>query len=294
MNNKNSIEGKVLGKNVDYPSTYSPDILVAVPRKLNREQYAIKDDTLPFIGFDIWHAYELSFLLETGLPVAGLLKLIYPANSKSIVESKSLKLYLNSFNMEQFGSSSKEGIKTVESIITKDLSNLLNTSVELKIFTTYSGAHESFKGYQLLETLDGIEQDLFNKFSDSPELLKFDTTEPYELKIATNLLRSNCKITHQPDWGSAYIHIKGIKKPNLTSILKYIVSFRNENHFHEEICEMLFKRLLDTYSPSKLMVTCIYTRRGGIDICPIRATDKQLIPFSFISKDYLTRKQLRQ
>lgn len=292
--NKPPIEGKVLGKQVEYPSKYSPHILVAVPRKINREQYNIREENLPFIGYDIWHAYEVSFLTNNGLPVSGLLKIIYPSESPYIVESKSLKLYLNSFNMEKVGENVNDAIHKTQRIIKKDLDTLLHVNVEINLFINDTSTSSLFSDYQIIENLPNINKLQFTQFTDSPDLLTIEKEESFVLKAGTHLLRSNCKITHQPDWGSAFIYIKGLNKPQILSILQYIVSFRNENHFHEEICEMLFQRLNETYSPSELMVTCIYTRRGGIDICPIRATSKNLLPIQLTSPKHLTTKLLKQ
>ena len=134
----------------------------------------------------------------------------------------------------------------------------------------------------------------FQSFSENPALLVPTQSNLQEIKVATHLLRSNCKITHQPDWGSAFIYLKGKQIPDLTSLLQYLVSIRNENHFHEEICEMVYKRLLDVFQPESLMVTCIYTRRGGIDICPVRVSSEELLPKNLINPDKLSFKLLRQ
>jgi 7-cyano-7-deazaguanine reductase len=295
MTNQNiPIEAKVLGQKVEYPSTYAPEILVAVPRRLNREQYQLHDDHLPFKGVDVWHAYELGFLTLKGLPVTGVLKLVYPADSASLVESKSIKLYLNGFNMFKIGDKPNDGITLVIQLIKQDLEKLLNTTVQLSFHQSSHPLSNNFNDYSLLEEMNDVENLRFDHFTESPEILDIASTEPSSLKLATHLLRSNCKITHQPDWGSAFIHIKSNVTPDLASILKYLVSFRNENHFHEEICEMIYKRLWDKYKPEELMVTCIYTRRGGIDICPVRASDQHLFPKQLASPEQLSEKLLRQ
>ncbi|WP_462317854.1 NADPH-dependent 7-cyano-7-deazaguanine reductase QueF [Marinilabilia sp.] len=288
-------EDRFLGKVTEYPQKYSPQVLVPVPRHLNREDYHIKENNLPFTGYDVWHAYELSFLTEKGLPVAGLLKIVYPADSPFLVESKSLKLYLNSFNMERYGETSHEGLNLVLKTIQKDLEKTLQSKVSVHFFQGDEPMESfDFENFEILENLKGIEQTEFNKFNEAPEVLSFENTDEAQIRVATNLLRSNCKVTHQPDWGSAFIFMKSKQLPRKANLLKYIVSIRNENHFHEEICEMIYKRLWDTYSPEKLMVTCIYTRRGGIDICPVRVSDKGLLPEFIISPDVLSRKLLRQ
>lgn len=286
-------EDKYLGKQVKYPQYYAPEMLVAVPRHLNRTQYNLDENNLPFIGSDVWHAYELSFLTERGLPVTGLLKLVYPATNAFLVESKSLKLYLNSFNMERFGQIPAEGLEKVKAIIKKDLDKCLQTEIAIAIYT--KATRESsfdFNDYTLLEDDTRVNNINFDNFNEAPELL--NSVSGLELKTGTHLLRSNCKITNQPDWGSAYIYIKGKQVPEETSLLQYLVSIRNENHFHEEICEMIYKRLWDKFKPEQLMVACIYTRRGGIDICPLRASHQELLNLNLIKSEVLTSKLLRQ
>ncbi len=288
-------ESKFLGKQVKYPQHYSPEMLVSVPRKLNREEYDISDDNLPFYGVDVWHAYELSFMTKKGLPVSGLLKIIYPCDNPAIVESKSLKLYLNSFNMEQYGNTPDEGIKLIKEIIKRDLSELLKTEINLNIFVkALAESPFDYEDYSLLEELPDIEDITFNTFKETPQLLTSNKVEPFSLKVATHLLRSNCKVTFQPDWGSAFIYMKGENRPSQESLLKYLVSFRNENHFHEEVCEMIYKRLWDTFHPYELAVTCIYTRRGGIDITPIRVSHEKLLPSNLTDVNILSKKLMRQ
>lgn len=289
-----SSEDKFLGKQVDYPQHYAPEMLVAVPRHFNRTQYDLHEESLPFTGFDTWHAYELSFLTNKGLPVTGVLKVVYPATNKSIVESKSFKLYLNSFNMHRFGQTAQDGLDEVLATIKKDLSQLLETNVDLHFFSHQTTAsHFDFNDYALLENLVQADTINFMHFNEQPELLN-PSGDVGELKIASHLLRSNCKITNQPDWGSAYIYLKGKQLPQLSSLLQYIVSIRNENHFHEEICEMIYKRLWDIFKPEELAVTCIYTRRGGIDICPVRVSHEHLLPNYLVDPFILSDKLLRQ
>jgi 7-cyano-7-deazaguanine reductase len=289
------IEGKLLGQQVGYPSVYTPGILLPVPRKLNRVQYGIDEKALPFTGVDVWHAYEAGFMTLKGLPVAGLLKIVYPCNSPFLVESKSLKLYLNSFNMERMGATVDEGVQQFLQTVRADLQKVLECTVEVNFFVTKpSNLPYDFHGYKILEQMPGCESLAFDHFTDTPSLLETSNNRPSEYRIATHLLRSNCKITHQPDWGSAFIHIKADVSPEVMSILKYIVSLRNENHFHEEICEMLFQRLMAAYTPGQLMVACVYTRRGGIDICPVRATHPFLLPNALVSRGTMSDKLLRQ
>ncbi len=289
-----SSEGKFLGKQVDYPQQYSPGMLVAVPRHFNRDQYNLDANDLPFIGYDVWHAYELSFLTNKGLPVTGLLKVMYPATNPSIVESKSFKLYLNSFNMYRLGDTAKDGIASVLKTIKKDLIQLLETEVQLGFFQQgEQHGPTDFEDYPLLEDNDFADKINFSHFTEAPQLLK-SLGKGGCLKISTHLLRSNCKITHQPDWGSAFIYIKGADLPRQEDLLQYLVSIRNENHFHEEICEMIYKRLWDIFKPNELAVSCIYTRRGGIDICPVRVSHQHLLPLHLTNTQLLSSKLLRQ
>ena len=290
---KSNQEGKVLGKKIDTPQEYAPEILVPIPRSWNRTLYNIPDKPPLFYGYDTWHAYEIGFLTEKGLPVTGLLKIVYPSNSTCIVESKSLKLYLNSINMTFYGKSKAEGIQTVCNIIKSDLNKLLNCTIDLHFYeNSPEEINKVFSDFPVLENSIRTDELSFNSFKESPELLK--SSENKTLKIASHLLRSNCKVTHQPDWGSVFIYLEGETTPELSSLLQYLVSFRNEYHFHEEICEMIYKRLLDKFSPKKLMVTCIYTRRGGIDICPSRASHPELLPKNLCTASSLTEKLLRQ
>ncbi|MGM0376893.1 MAG: NADPH-dependent 7-cyano-7-deazaguanine reductase QueF [Bacteroidota bacterium] len=282
-------ESRHLGKATPTPRHYDPEVLVAVPRKENRQKYGIDDKNPPFTGVDVWHAYECSFLTNKGLPVGGILKVCYRADSPFIVESKSLKLYLNALNMESFGETSEEAVKTVILTIQKDLEELLSTPVAAYFFRREKHYEAAFDHFGMLEELPGIEEQHFSEYTETPELLDTSVRGEGTLKAATRLLRSNCKITHQPDWGSIYIHLKGKSTPDKVQLLKYIVSLRNENHFHEEICEMVYKRLWDRFSPEQLMVTCIYTRRGGIDICPSRASSPEMLPANLINPAKLTR-----
>jgi 7-cyano-7-deazaguanine reductase len=296
------IAGKHLGQvgGAGYSDTYDPSLLVEIPRYLNREAYGIKEDNLPFVGGDVWNAYEVSAITTKGLPVVGMLKIWYPADSKLHVESKSIKLYLNSFNMTQLGDTDHECIDLLKKRVAKDLSDLLQTKVEVQMFTSDHTPTYSFKGYAhlgALVDLNGLEFTSYH--SDATQL----QSEPADsdlstetLRIQSNLLRSNCRVTNQPDWGDVYISLtpKQGSIPNLESIAKYIVSHRQVSHFHEEICEMIYMHLKEAYDPKELMVACLYTRRGGLDINPIRASHKELIPGFFTDINNRMAKTLRQ
>lgn len=280
----NSRISKVLGQTVTYPKYYDPNILVSEPRQNNRTHLDISDDKLPFVGVDVWNAYEVSTLTNKGLPVAGVMKIIYPCTSKYIVESKSIKLYLNSFNMSKMGDTVAEAIDNVKQIVSKDLGELLETTVQVELLTddqvtSVKPVSPNRSMYETLELLPHAENIEFDIYTETPELLEVmcEADKPSTKFFHTSLLKSNCRVTSQPDWGDCYIYMKSNKRVNRMSLLKYLVSFRDECHFHEEICEAVYKRLMDVYEPSDIMVMCLYARRGGIDINPIRANKPQLL-----------------
>jgi 7-cyano-7-deazaguanine reductase len=295
------IAGKHLGKvgGEGYKDTYDPELLVEIPRYLNREAYGIDDNNLPFVGGDVWNAYEVSAITNKGLPVAGMLKIYYPADSKLHVESKSIKLYLNSFNMTPMGDTAAECIKMLEDKVRTDLSEKLQTKVEVNMFTSDFGLLFSFKGYKELGELVDLDKIEFTSYHSDASQLEIEETDEdaqFDIKFQSNLLRSNCRVTNQPDWGDVFVHIKPSagKIPNLESIARYIVSHRQVSHFHEEICEMIYMHLKEAYNPEELMVACLYTRRGGLDINPIRASHEELIPVFFSDVHYRMEKTLRQ
>ena len=285
--------GKVGGDG--YRDTYAPELLVKVPRYLNREGYGLTDKD--FVGVDTWNCYEVSAITTKGLPVAGMLKIVCPSNSKYHVESKSIKLYLNSFNMTRLGDNAADCMAVIEARVKADLDNLLETSTTVSFYSDLDDGKElSFEGYSDLGDLVDLDEIDFTAFkSDSDQLTIYDNSDdPIEVKLKSNLLRSNCRVTNQPDWGDVFIRINGRDVPDVASLAKYIVSHRTVSHFHEEICEMVFKHLMDAYKPDDLMVACLYTRRGGLDINPIRATHSRFIPDFFTDTDYRISKTLRQ
>lgn len=282
----NSNISKHLGQSSRYKSTYDKGLLVREPRSNNREYLNIFDDALPFVGSDTWNAYECSFLLKNGRPVTGVVKCVYPCSSKYIVESKSIKLYFNSFNMTKMGDGNDEAVKNFEEISARDLSELLQTDVKVSF---HSGVRvnkkfsspdnewdiEHYLNVDLLEDTGGLE---YTQYTEDPSLLEAVSREnEVEQKFYSGLLKSNCRVTSQPDWGDVFIHIKSKNAIDAHSILKYVISFRDECHFHEEICECIYKRLQDAFEPSELLVMCLYARRGGIDINPVRASSNDLI-----------------
>ncbi len=265
------IASKHLGKKSSGSESYDPSLLVAVPRYLNRQQYEIENENLPFEGFDVWHGYEFSALTENGIPFTRVLKLKYNCNNEYLVESKSLKLYLNSFNMTRFGKTIQEALNICKDLIQKDLSEKLKTEVKANFLDNNSMRFEIFENFKNI--MDLVDETSFSieSFKEAPELLKTKEIEEKEYYLTFDSLRSNCRVTHQPDFGDAFIYYKSIKYIDESSLVQYLSSFRSENHFHEECCEMIFKRLQDILNKDdELFVCALYTRRGGIDICPAR------------------------
>lgn len=278
----NSNISKHLGQTSQYKATYDPELLVREPRQSNRTHLDLQDDDLPFEGGDTWNAYEVSGLTNKGLPVCGVGKIFIPCNGKYIVESKSLKLYFNSFNMSQLGETSAEVRSEIEKRAQVDLSKLLEVNVEVKVFSNkemldaevtpkQEWDHDD-AGYITLEDDYPVEDIEFTVYQEDPSLLKVveNPIADQVVRYHSALLKSNCRVTSQPDWGDVYISFKSDKAVDPVSLVKYIVSFRDECHFHEEICEALTKRLIDVLEPEQLSVRCLYARRGGIDINPER------------------------
>lgn len=275
-----------LGKSSEYKSTYDPSLLVREPRSNNREYLGLNGPTLPFVGTDVWNAWEVSTLNSAGMPYAGIAKVIYPADSKYIVESKSLKLYLNSFNMTKQAHLDSSAVQeTIRRTIIGDLSRLLETQVGVWMWPASLMCTGSIKIFALYNTLEldsrvttGIE---FKEYQEAPDLLTSVPTHDnavVQQRFHSSLLKSNCRVTHQPDWGDVYIHYQGKHLIDRQGLLQYLISFRGENHFHEEITECIYTRLFNKFAPTSLMVCCQYLRRGGIDINVIRATSTDLIP----------------
>lgn len=290
--NTNNID-KVLGQRVDSPTTYTPDILVREERQRNRTYLGLQDGSLPFVGFDIWNGYECSALTESGLPVTCVAKVVYPCTNKYIVESKSMKLYWNGFNMQSMGKNVKDVLKNIKTTAEKDLSALLETEVKVELYSqllenrnekqnAWAADYNPADVWTVLENIPAAKKMKFTVFNETPDLLKVEDNIGAK-HYMSSLLRSNCKITHQPDSGDIYIYYNGSKSVTEESLLEWVVSFRNECHFHEEICEAAYKRLWDALQPDELLVTCFYARRGGWDIVPTRASNKKLLDKNLIN-----------
>jgi len=291
LSNKNV--SKHLGQTSEYKTTYDPSLLVREPRQSNRTHLGIKGSNLPFYGNDTWNAYEISALTNNGLPVVGISKIVYPCDSEYIVESKSIKLYFNSFNMTKLGDTAEDVLDEIDKMAAADLSALLETKVlvkvhsnaralgEINIFTAkeeWMHSENCTPSYITLEDDYPVKDIKFSVYTETPELLEEIEDAPSEkVYYHSALLKSNCRVTSQPDWGDVYIYIKGKNTVDPISLLQYIVSFRDECHFHEEICEAIYKRLMDAIDPDELSVRCLYARRGGIDINPERASHTKLL-----------------
>lgn len=259
------------------PDDVDPGLLVSVPRYLNRTAYDIKEESLPFVGIDAWNGYEFSTLLKNGFPVSGWLKFTYSADTPNIVESKSVKLYLNSYNMARLIDTTDD-VWMVEDRIAKDLSKAVGGEVE--VFLRW-GDIDTVKpiigDFISLEHYCNIAKMEFRDYNEHAGILEVVQSIGRYERWRSYSLRSNCRVTNQPDWGDVYVHIKGDKAVTPESLLRYIVSMRKENHFHEEIAECIYKRLWDLLQPEELFVACLYTRRGGIDINPVRASNNRVM-----------------
>ncbi len=260
--NAKELSGLTLGQKTDYQEHYSPELLQPVPRSLNRDDLNL-GDTLPFTGFDIWTLYELSWLNNKGLPQVAIGEVRLPADSPNLIESKSFKLYLNSFNQTKF-----EHWQNVADTLAKDLSACAGKDVDVTILPLSEFNEEKITamGGTNIDNQD-IE---ITDYSFNPDIL-IDAAdgEIVEETLHSDLLKSNCLITNQPDWGSVRISYCG-KKINQEKLLRYIVSFRRHNEFHEQCVERIFIDIMKYCAPERLTVYARYTRRGGLDINPYR------------------------
>jgi 7-cyano-7-deazaguanine reductase len=260
---ENHLTSSLLGKDVSYSPEYDPDILFQIPRINNRKLLGLNSKNLPFKGWDIWNCYELSWLNNKGKPYTAIVRFIIPCNSECIIESKSFKLYLNSFNNSKFSSSDE-----VKSILEKDVSKAIGIDVDAVIYdenyVVESMSIDRFEG----TCIDDIDICCDSYVVDSSLLA---TTDEYLFEtIYSNLLKSNCPVTGQPDWASVQFTYKG-KKIIHDSLLKYIISYRDHAEFHELCVEKMFVDIMEKCCPDELTVYARYTRRGGLDINPIRS-----------------------
>lgn len=265
-----------LGKATSYPSQYDAALLYPIARAAQRAGLGLAG-SLPFLGADLWTAFELSWLNARGKPQVALAHLTVPCESTHIIESKSLKLYLNSFNNTRFADAAE-----VQATLRADLTEaawrggVVQSSVGVKLV-----AAELFDREPIYE-LDGLSLDRMDldcdRYTPAPDLLSAATDEePVSEVLTSNLLRSNCPVTGQPDWGSVQISYFG-PQIDQAGLLRYIVSFRNHHGFHEDCVERMFLDIQARCQPHKLSVYARYTRRGGLDINPFRTSYPQALP----------------
>lgn len=257
-------EGSELGKKTAYDQSYNPERLYAIPREGKRKEIGINSEVLPFSGFDCWNHYEVSWLNKKGKPMVALAEIYYDCCSPFIVESKSLKLYFNSLNNAKFNA-----IADVERTIQQDLERVIKAEVGITLHQLGHNkpfpTHENFSG----ESIDELDVEC-TQYTVEPAYLSTGT-EWVEETLYSDLLKSNCLITNQPDWGSIQICYQG-KQINREGLLRYLVSFRQHNEFHEQCIERIFVDLMRRCKPDNLTVYGRYTRRGGLDINPYRST----------------------
>jgi len=252
-----------LGKPASYIAEYDPGLLFPIARKDKRDELGITG-TQPFFGVDIWNAYEVSWLNLRGKPQVAIATVTVPADSAAIIESKSFKLYLNSFNQSKLA-----GPDDLIELLRADLSAGFGAPVQVALTTPDTFAHLK------MGELDGMSLDRLdievNEYFPNAALLSTSTGEvPVEEKLVSHLLKSNCLVTGQPDWASIQIHYIGTPI-NQEGLLKYLIGFRNHNEFHEQCVERIFMDILRQCKPQKLAVYARYTRRGGLDINPWRS-----------------------
>jgi len=250
-----------LGKSVPMPAAYDPSVLFAIPRSAARQHTTGLPDK--FDGHDIWNLYEVSWLNPAGRPEVRRARVVYSAASANIVESKSLKLYIGSFIMGRFDSDEQ-----VRETIRRDLAEILHTpSIDVRLY--------SFADPFDVQPIDAGEliddQPIaIDTYTYNPRLLETEACGGESVSVASNLLKTNCPITGQPDWGTVRISYRAKQRLRNASLLKYIVSFRDHAGYHEACCEQIFADLFTTLDPEQLIVKCHFTRRGGIDIAPCR------------------------
>ena len=272
----NRPEDSQLGKSSAYVDQYDAALLFPIARAGTRAELGIAGEP-PFLGADMWTAYELSWLNLRGKPQVALAHFTVPCESHNIIESKSLKLYLNSFNNSRF-----VNVDAVKERLRADLSEAVwrgadrTATIGLKIVPP-----ELFDREPIYE-LDGLSLDRLDvectRFTPAPELLKVLPDEaPVTEALVSNLLKSNCLVTGQPDWGSVQISYTGAAIDQ-EGLLQYLVSFRNHNEFHEQCVERIFMDIWTRCRPLKLAVYARYTRRGGLDINPFRTSSAQALP----------------
>lgn len=257
-----SADALPLGKQSDYVSEYTPELLFPIPRAHSRNELALASDALPFQGVDIWTGYELSWLNMQGKPVVVMAEFSVPCSSPNIIESKSFKLYLNSFNQSRFAA-----LRDVVVLLEADLSAAAGAPVMVSLKPLAAAAVVGV-GHFTGENLD-LRDIAIDRYTPAPELLGVVSESPVSEALCSDLLKSNCPVTGQPDWASLYIRYQG-PEIDKDGLLRYIVSFREHQDFHEHCVERIFTDIKARCQPQELTVYARYTRRGGLDINPFR------------------------
>lgn len=266
----NTPESSTLGHSVAYPSAYDAALLFPIPRTEARSKLGL-DEALPFVGVDLWNAYELSWLDPRGKPQVALAEVRVPATSPNLVESKSLKLYLNSFSQERMASTD-----ALRATLISDLSAAAGAPVSVSLIAPTSP--QAFPVSVLPgELIDSVAIAIEHYGPPEPELLKADAQESVDETLVSHLFRSNCPVTGQPDWASLQIAYAG-PRIDRAALLRYLVSFRTHSDFHEACVERIFLDLRARCAPTKLSVYARFTRRGGLDINPFRALPGASMP----------------
>lgn len=262
------IHNGVLGQPTCYTNQYDPKLLDPIPRHLKRAELGISDP-LPFYGVDIWNDYETSWLNAHGKPIVAITEMHIPCASPYMVESKSLKLYLNALSHIPFST-----VSDVQYLIQKDLSAVTHSDVRVLIHPL-----DTFK-YTAITPPPGICIDQLDisidTYEAAPDYLTSDPNILVSDRLYTNLLKSNCPVTKQPDWGTLIIEYAG-QKISREGLLRYVVSLRNQYEFHEQCIERIFMNIIQRCHPQKLTVIGRYTRRGGKDINPYRSTEQNIL-----------------
>ena len=266
---RHGAETSPLGQAVAYRDTYAPELLFPIERQLKRDELGIAAGALPFVGEDLWNAYELSWLDARGKPVVALGEFRVPATSPRLIESKSLKLYLNAFNQQRMAS-----VDEVQSRIAADLSAAAGAEVGV-VLMPLATRPQRRSAYPQGDCLDALDIAI-DTYQPAPELLHATGAEVEET-LYSHLLKSNCLVTGQPDWGMLVVRYRG-PAIDREGLLRYVVSFRAHNEFHEQCVERVFCDIMARCRPHELAVWARYTRRGGLDINPFRASHAGLRP----------------
>jgi len=259
-------EHSPLGKSSDTPS-----LLFPIPRTAKWAELGLTAETLPYKGVDFWNCFELSWLLPSGKPVVAIAEFSIPADSPNIIESKSFKLYLNSLNQTPFAD-----VATLQATLVKDLSAAAGKPVGVRVRSLKDVEAEGVVGLPGV-CIDDLDISVSNYEHPRPELLRCDASRIVEESVHSHLLKSNCPVTSQPDWGSVVVEYRGAALDH-ASLLEYIVSFRQHSDFHEQCVERIFLDLQRLLKPEKLTVFARYVRRGGLDINPYRSTESVQLP----------------